>query len=327
MPNILFVSNNQAHFPLSTVSTTAGKFDSSRVPYAIILEYLEVITSSTFTPTSGDISWVHFRLFIESSETTENPNLCQGFDVNNNLLFSIDKEDNSPAANCVITLYKNTGTVVVTATIPFNKLSKMNACDIRYEATGALTNLKLYVNGGLAAEANAAETVAFGQVAYFSVSNAFSTQVDPTGNMWLSEFIVADGDTRNARLDLLRPVASGGETDWVGDVTDLGDDDPTTGMTSIAANQRQTMSLSAYTGAANISAVVIITQSVAGANGPQNLRHTVRMSTVNYDGPADFPIGDTLQFNVTDFQINPATSLPWTSGDLAALEMGFVSKV
>ena len=113
----------------------------------------------------------------------------------------------------------------------------------------------------------------------------------------------------------------------MGIATDLADNDPTSGMTSIAANERQTLDLSAYTGAGNISALVVATVALAGANAPQNMRHTVRMSTVNYDGPSDIALGETLKYALTDFQINPGTSVPWISTDLTNLEMGFVSKV
>lgn len=324
MPNIVFASNNKAHWPLSNTSSANGTFDSTRVPYAIELAYNEVITSPIFTPVSGNITWIHHRLYMNSFTSADEFQLIRAFDVDGNLLFSIDKKDNDAGFLSILTLYRDAGSVTMETTFPFNR-NKVNTLDVKYENTGAVVTAKMYINGGLAATASWTGSLGWGQPAYFSVGAAWRDI--SSGTNALSEFIVADGDTRNARLNLLRPVASGGETDWVGQAAQLADDDPTSGMTSIAAEERQTLTLSAYTGAANISAVVLATQGLAGANGPQNMRHTIRLSTVNYDSPDDLPLGEVLQYALTDYQVNPASSLPWVGADLSGMEMGFISKL
>lgn len=324
MPNILFVSNNKSHFPLSNSVTTAGRFDANRVPYGISLAHGETISSPEFAPAAGNVTWLHHRLYFDTFETADTLHLIRGFDTNGNLLFSIDHKFNTSDLVCLLTLYRSGGTVVQEQTFPFNRYL-VNSVDVRYENNQTnFVSCKLYLNGGLAANVEHTSVPSFGNPAHFSCSTAFRSV--SAGSNILSEFIVADGDTRNARLDLIRPTAVGGETDWVGLSTALADDDPSSGMTSIAAEERQTLLMSAYGGALNISAIVVATQSVAGANGPQNMKHTVRMSTVNYDGTPTFAMGDTLQYNITDFKINPATSLPWVGGDLTGLEMGFISK-
>lgn len=324
MPNILFASNNKAHWPLSASSTTNGEADYTRVPYALQLAHGETIVSPQWIPTSGDVTWLHHRMYMNSYTTTDTPILIRIFDTNGNVLASVDKKYNIASFITILTLYRDGGTVTIEQTFPFNRY-QVNSVDLRYENNGTnLVSCGLYVNGGLAALATHASPPSFGQPAYMSVGACFRDS--GSGSNALSEFIVADGDTRNARLDLIRPVASGGETDWVGLAAELADDDPTSGMTSITAEERQTLTLETYNGANNISAIVIATQSVAGANGPQNLRHTVRMSAVNYDSPSDLPMGAVLEYQLTDFLINPATSLPWVGSDLASMEMGFISK-
>lgn len=323
MTNILFASNNKAHWPLSETSSVAGTFDSTRVPYAVELEYNQVITSPLFIPAAGNISWVHHRMYMNSYTFSDALLLVKGYDVNGNELFSINKKTLNNDFISTITVLRDGGSVTVTATVPFNRY-QVNSVDVKYENTGSAVSAVLYINGGLAGTASWTGSVSWGQVAYFSLGAAWRDS--GSGSNPVSEMIVADGDTRNARLNLLRPVAEGAETDWVGEAAQLADDDPSSGMTSIAAEERQTLTLTAYTGASNISALILATQGLAGDNGPQNLRHTVRMGGMNYDGPDDLPLGDSLQYSITDFKINPATSLPWVSGDLSSMQMGFISK-
>lgn len=325
MPNIVFASNNIAHWPLSVSSAQAGTFDSNRVPYSLKLLAGGSITSPKFDPVSGEVSWVHHRVWASGTNGLSTDSLVRGFDMAGNLLFDVQKTFNTEDLLCKVTIYDGTTSASDEAAFPLNK-SAINTVDIRYQATAGLINLQLYFNGGLTAEANlGANPSGFAQVSYITAGAAWSDS-SPVHNVYFSEFIIADGDTRNARMDLLRPVVVGGESDWVGPVVNLADDDPTTGVTSIAAEERQTLVMSAYTGAVNVSSVVIATQSLAGANGPQNIRHTVRMGAVNYDGPSDHELGEDLRFNLTNFPINPATSVPWVGTDLATMEMGFVSK-
>lgn len=328
MANILFVSNNVSHFINGNTNSDSTRFDANRVPYAISLFFAAAMSTPQFTPTSGEVSWCHFRFFFTGMENQDLYHLIKGYDVNGNTLFDVTKYFNSFAYDCNLTLIKASGSSVVKQSFPFNR-AEINNVDIRYETTGSMVKVQMYVNGGLAAELEDANPVSTGQVAQISLGATFCRNDGAPSSSYtvdFSEIIVADGDTRNARLDLLRPTATGAESDWVGAAAALADDDPSTGITSIAAEERQTLLLSAYGGAQNVSAVVVATQSMSGANGPQNLKHTVRMGGVNYDGTPTFPMGDTLEFNVTDFKINPGTSLPWTSADLASLEMGFISK-
>lgn len=74
--------------------------------------------------------------------------------------------------------------------------------------------------------------------------------------LYFSEVIISDSDTRNARLDLLRPVSAGAYENFDGPLSSLADDDPTTGMTTTLPDQSQSTILSDYAGANNISNVV-----------------------------------------------------------------------
>lgn len=324
MPNILFASNNLAHWPNSVSSSNSATYDDTRVPYSIVLSFEELMTSPVFVPAAGDVTWLHCRTYMSAAYISGSALMFKAYDVNGNALFSIYKVYNQTKLLCQLAVYNGSGDVTNNQTFVFNK-NRINNLDFRYEATATLLKVEMFINGGLAAVSEQASNPSgFDNPAYFTVGAALTSS--PSGLQMYSEFIVADGDTRNARMNLLRPVAEGGETDWVGPASNLADDDPTTGITTILANQRHSLTLEAYTGASNVSAVVIATQSLAGAGAPQNLRHSVRMSTVNYDGPTDLLLDDVLKYHLTDFKINPGTSVPWVGSDLSSMEMGFVSK-
>lgn len=325
MANIVFASNNISHWPLSESSSQAGTFDATRVPYSIRLIRHQYMYSPIFAPVPGDTSWVHFRLWFDAVGFNDEPTMISAFDTNGNLLFDFIKPVNSSLTGGNLRMQTDAGSTTVASNLIFN-IGLMNQVDFEYTAAVGSLELKMYINGALSATINhGTNGGALGSVAYF-VLGAMYTEQAAQGDMFYSEILVTDVDTRNARINLLRATSSGGETDWIGNAVNLGDDDPTSGMTTTLINQRQTVNLSAYSGAQNISAVVVASQSYAGLNGPQNIRHTVRLSTVNYDSPADIPIADVLQYELTDFQINPATSLPWVGTDLATMEIGIISK-
>jgi len=325
MPNILFASNNISHWPMSVSSTLAGTFDPTRVPYSLKVGWLENFATPDFPESASTVTWIHFRNWFNSFEENEVPDLLRIFDASNNLLVRLFKYEVYGEFDLGLMLYNDGTGSGVKAGFALNKAT-MNSIDVKITITAGTLDADLYINGGLAGTKSfAANDGNYTNPTHFAIGSAFCND-SGSDFTYFSEFIVADGDTRNARMSLLRPTASGGETDWVGVATELADNDPTSGMTSIAANERETLDFTAYTGASNISSVVIATQSVAGVNAPQNIRHTVRLSTVNYDSAADIPVGITLQYDQTDFQLNPATSLPWVAGDLTGMEFGFISK-
>lgn len=324
MTNILLVSNNISHWPGSVSSTLAGTYDSDRVPYSIKLQYEETIASPTFPESITDVTWIHFRTWTDGADYNDQFSMLRVFDDDQNVLMDLYKYNTSSLVkNVGMRAYNGASTITTVGAFPLNN-AKMNTIDVRIEVTGSIIEVSLYINGGLAAVANhVTNPNSYGKPTHLSLSNAYSTNVKW---QYFSEILVSDTDTRNARMSLLRPTAEGGETDWVGVAAELADDDPTSGMTTTSANQRQTLQLSDYTGPSNISSVVVATQTMAGAGGPQNLRHTVRMGAANYDGPDDIPLSEVLQYDITDFQINPGTSLPWVAGDITDLEVGFISK-
>lgn len=326
MPKILFASNNISHFPGTVPGAVSGTFESSRVPYAIAMSNYQLISAPDFIASTLTTTWFHFRSHSDgvgfSLPSGASGTLFQCFDSLNRQILRVFKTNANATQSLTMTLNNGSTTLNVVGTIPLT-LSKVNSVDICITITGVLIQADLYVNGSLSA------TVNFGSNPN-TITNPirFSLGCCHTENIAMvqsfSEIIVSEGDTRNGRLNLLRPVATGALSDWDGTVGALGDDDPTTGIYTKVAAERHTMTLSAYTGAQNISNLVSVSQTTRGLNSPTKLRHTVRLSAVNYDS-ADIAIANGLQYNIVDLQLNPATGLPWTSSDVSVLETGFLS--
>lgn len=322
MPKILFASNNIAHWPTAVAGSVPGTYDSDRVPYSIAMSNYETLNSPVFAPTTGDETWFHFRLYSGAPDYNRSDSLLKAYDDLGNISFDIRKRSASYDLAFTAFLYDGSTTLSEHGSINFTRL-KLGFIDVSYKTTGLLIELKVFVNGTLASTLtfNANPNNKTGPVS-FSLGSGFTDNLTDIQNV--SEIIVADGDTRNARLNLLRPLAAGAYEQWNGDLTALADDDPTTGMTTIAPAQRQTVTLSPYSGAQNISNFVIVSQTTRGQNSPTGMRHTIRLSGVDYDSDL-IPVGFPLQYNITDFEVNPATSLPWQGSDLSLIETGFLS--
>jgi hypothetical protein len=283
----------------------------------------ETLNSPEFAPSQGEETWFHFRIYSSGdADYSEVPTLFRCYDSNGNTLVLLRKQTNTRSYGITGFVYDGNTSQTDTSSIQLTN-GKIGFLDIKYTVSPLKIELKVYVNGtlGLTVLLNANPNNFVAPVT-FSLGCAFTSSLSDVQH--ISEIIVADGDTRNARLDLLRPISSGAYEQWSGTLSSLADDDPTTGMTTIAPAQRQTVQLSAYTGATNISNFVIVSQTTRGQNSPTGLRHMIRLSGVDYDSaliPVDFP----LQYNITDFELNPATSLPWQGSDLSLIETGFLS--
>ena len=326
MPQILFASNNVSHFPGSIPGSAAGTFDPLRVPYAVMLTNYQLLTGPQFAPSSGDTTWFHFRSHADgngySTPTGATGTLFQCQDILNRQLIRLSRKNSVHTQQLVLTLFNGTTTIAADTNIPMTQ-SKMNFIDISLRITSVLIRAEVYINGALAAFAQ------FGSNPN-SLTNPvrFSLGCSHTESLVLgqsfSEIIVADGDTRNARLNFLRPVTGGAFSQWDGELVSLGDDDTTSGLYTKVPNERHTAGLSTYTGAQNLSNLVSVSMTTRGINSPSRIRHTIRQGGVNYDSP-NINLPHALQYNLYDLRLNPATGLPWTSEDLSTLEVGIMS--
>ena len=311
MTNILFASNSISHFPGSEPKSEVWAFDANRVPYAIGAPALTMVSSPKFKASESNETWFHFRFGQDRGYYDDGP------------IFTV--KDASGAVLLVLNIYNgdtvktvfNAGgqTATKTLMVPFAN-QQMRTYDIKFGCTDLVADIAVYVN----------------EMLLYTHSLSVTSKIIPRflvlggsdGSTRFSEIIVADGDTRNARLDLLRPVSAGAYGNWNGYLSALSDDDPTTGMVTTLPDQAESTILSPYKGAYNISNVVQVTTSVRGLNSPTKLKHFLRSSGVDYYSPV-FTVPFSKDYQVTDWTVNPASSEPWNAEDVATMEFGFKS--
>lgn len=315
MPKILFASNSISHFPGSFISGNTWAFDGARVPYAIGAPPLTNIGYSQFEESTTDSYWFHFKHGVDFFDINDLHPIIEVQDENGNRIFFLNYEERGGDGYRLYTVIDGQS-YIDQRWLPARE-DAMRTFDIEYSWDALNIYNRVYINEVLIVQHSRVRTNVLHPKAVLFAGTPF-------GNTYYSEIIIADGDTRNARLDLIRPVAVGAYDNWNGAVSTLSDDDPTTGMTTTLAEQSQSTILTPYGGADNISNIVQVTTSVRGINSPENLQHLIRMSGVDYLTPS-FAVPFTKTYQITDWAINPATSLPWTAADLATAEFGFKS--
>ena len=152
-----------------------------------------------------------------------------------------------------------------------------------------------------------------------------------TNARFVSECIIADGDTRGMRLATLVPNGAGATTDFTGTFADV--DEVTINdadfLSSATANQVETMTLtnlSAVAGALTPVAVVATARARNAATGPQNLQLAVRTNSLDFFSSSLPSLGTSFldgYFNV--WNTNPDTTTAWTVSEINALEAGVKS--
>lgn len=323
MPNILFASNSVSHFPGSKIGAPLWSYDPDRVPYSIQVDPQMPVGSPNIAQSGTNEYWFHFR---NGSDLWYSNNNNPIIEINNALgerIFLLSFHDQTTEGYHAYLTVDDTEYTSVRY-IPKAE-DALRTYDIQLKFNGLQVEARVYVDEILlitqsysAASWKHPQNFILG--ASYSINNALTEEYQ-----YFSEIIVADADTRNARLDLLRPVSVGAYNNWDGPVLSLSDDDPTTGMTTVSPEQNQSTILTPYTGANNISNIVQVTTSVRGINSPSGLQHLVRMSGVDYL-TSTFAVPFNKEYQITDWVENPATSLPWDVTDLVNVEWGFKSK-
>ena len=322
MPNFLFASNNLSQFPGATINTNEGNFDVNRVPYGLSFANSSVEASCLPYPrTETNETWIHFQYSVDTTYSNINGNILFMRDSSTQIdVLNLVKTTNvAPFATLSITDGVSTQTEPVNAPLPSNSDLSI---DIKFEIL--LTEMKatMWIDGTQVCVVSL--QVNQGNVLHPDIMRICGAGLYQGNLPTFSEIIIADGDTRNMRLNMLRPILPGAYSDWEGSILNLADDDNTSGMLSTTAGDKVSYELSAYTGSNVISGVISVTTGSHGLNSPENLKHFLRKSAVDYVS-ADLPVANTLSTQVVNWIINPATSLPWTQSDLIDIEFGLES--
>jgi len=326
MPNILFASNSVSHFPGSVIGAPGWSFDSNRVPYSLEVVPAMKVSSPVITdPGAVNEWWFHFRAGAEDFYINNNEQFLELTTDDGISIYRISFYNRITSGEGFHFYLTADGSnyAEVRGFIPWGN-NQLRTFDVQYKFTGVNLQVRCYCNE-LLLHTYDIPVASYFRPARMLLGGFIGTVNETVGRSYYSEIIVADADTRNARMDLLRPTAVGAYGNWQGPVVSLADDDPTTGMTTTLPNQNQSTILTPYTGANNISNIVQVTTTVRGINAPENLRHLIRMSGVDYLSADTYAIPFEKAYQVTDWAQNPATSLPWTATDLVNVEFGFRS--
>lgn len=322
MPNILFASNSISHFPGSVIGSPEWAYDPRRVPYSIEVPISTVAASPMIKASTTDETWFHFKVGNRIWWVNSDEPLCELVDINGDRILQLSFRNRVENGWTMRTVMDG-NTFNDVRYIPFLNAS-VRTIDVQVKLGTLQAEFRVYVNELLLLERSYAYNQLNARKPRFMWIGGGNGDNNILNATHYSEIIVADGDTRNARLDLLRPVSAGVYGNWNGPLVSLSDDDPTTGMTTVSPNQTQSTILTPYTGANNISNIVQVTTTVRGLNSPTKLRHLIRMSGVDYLTP-DFNVPFSKEYQVTDWTQNPATSAPWAATDLVNVEFGFRS--
>ena len=331
MTNIVFASNSISHFPNAISGTDTDRYDSGRVRYSIDIEKNEVLNSPVFNSVSGEDTWFHFNLYFTESTENEERLLIKAFDENNKELFSVVKTL-ATLTNLKARLNRANGGTSANSTVDVVR-NKMNTIDIHLKQNVSEHELKLYVNRFLSLTLTISSPDATrGKPVKFQLGHAFGKvvfdgeEIITNSKQSVSEIIIADEDTRNARLNILLPIGAGTDTSWEGDADNISDDDTTTGIFAIQGNLRQSFYTSNYTitPSHSISNISIVTTTTRGPNSPTKLKHFLKIGGVNYDSD-EIELGFPLQYNLTDWNEHPGNSRGWLSTDLNNIQTGILS--
>ncbi|NGQ93399.1 FscB [Rhodobacter sp. HX-7-19] len=199
--------------------------------------------------------------------------------------------------------------------------------DVRVAVAASIT-IDFYVDGVLHSSATAANTQGKGKPVQIVFPNVGLHGTSVTRTWYYAHFAVLDGVSTIGRRFVRRtPNAIATFSQMAGSIDALKDEDVGTRLSSNAAGQRLSFSLTGPTGPAAVAAIagVHVKQvAQAGTVGPQAAAGFLRMGGVNHDAaPVTVPSLAPRSVYST-WALNPADSSAWTSVTLPA-EVGILS--
>jgi len=197
--------------------------------------------------------------------------------------------------------------------------------DIKVVCDGVNVLVELYQNGVLQIYITYASSIGTpDRLAFEHYDMVWNTGAK---SYYYSEVIVTDNEpTIGWRLATLDPAADGANTAWVGDYTDIQDLQDGLSISSGVAGEKESWTLSAYSGPATTSGVRAVVNKFlgsTGATGPSQITPFIRHAATDVDGATYPMVGGEPILEVLD--INPQTTLGWDTADFATLEVGVKS--
>lgn len=313
---ILAASNDVTDWSGHSGVDASGTFHAAtRVPYAIkfVRSATCVFRGPHAAPASTTV-WYHFNLRpIFSYGNAEDGLLVSMYDVNGKLVASVRAADGRPAARA------NGDTMVEGAPAASVISAALISYDLKVEVTPSTITTEVYIAGTLASTASAANTSGGKGVPRF-----FTFDGDDGMDMYFSEWIAADTDTRGMMLHRIKPNGVGNYSAWTGGHTLLSDEDIGTAATSDTAAQRVSSTIAAYAGGDAVAAVVATIRASIGGSGPTGIKQFLRIGAADYDGGLHSPDQPPDQF-IQQWDVDPSDSEAWTQAKVNACQLGLLS--
>jgi hypothetical protein len=336
-PNILFAGTEDFDFTCTgSCSNSAGSAINSnfvRTGFGAIGQNPVTDPPTNYEQsaafTAGSTLWIHANFYQNSSEVSNGQVLR---------VLSPDGVARIIVRNSAATagLYKlSTRNAAGTIT---DKVTASSACFngstpktfdlyINYAVSGEVT---LYCNGASIADFTGDVTTdSATQLNQIQLADAY---IGGAVQLVWSEVIVADGNTRNMRLMLLKPAANGNAVTWdTGGVSNINEstlDDSTLNASGTAA-QIQEYTVTAQSATPNLAVLDLWVNARAEVDttGPQHVQGMVRTGSTDYTSSNLSPPQGTWGWISTHWTTNPNTSAAWTTGTLngAGFNIGFKS--
>lgn len=275
-------------------------------------------------PPSPDM-WAHYRTryAVDIFGQFASGYFLQVFNAAGQLLARLQKVGTNSSAPVFCTVYgdttENAANSILTGNLAFFTE------DVRVRVTATSITMDYYRDGSLVNTATAANTTGSkGPATRFEWSS--NDVVDGTsGFQYFSEIIITDGEsTLGWRLGTLTPDGVGFHADFDGNWEELSDLNFTTAAATDTDGDRVSSTLSAYGGTAtttNVRGVFGKAIASRGDTGPANAVQFIRIGSTDYDGATQALAVDNTSL-LQEWSVNPATSSPWDTAALAALELG-----
>lgn len=209
--------------------------------------------------------------------------------------------------------------------------SGLNQVDVHVKIADSGGMFELYYNGILAASYTGDTNLFSGaNCADFWMGSTWNNSSFPT--RWSQVILTDTTDTRAMKLATIRPNGAGTTDQWTGsytDVDEVGIFNDSDYISSGTPNQVELFTMTDLSPTAqtlDVLAFVMTGRARRGAAGPQNLQAAVRTSGTDYFSgnlPALSPAFNSL--TPTIWELNPATSAPWSISDIQGIEAGFKS--
>lgn len=312
----IFMSLSDA--PGAIISTDTAKFDTEVCDFAWHLpNTTSVGRFYTFSheEAAGNVTWHHFAQISNAQLAADDGALHKILDAGGNTIFIIDLVDGNMRLQVIgsTTEYSETAPVPVTLT----------RFDIKIDFTTGIT-VDLHLDG------SPLPTLSVNTAGAGTRTKPVSTilQTVDADNVYVSEFYVADFDTRNTRPVKQMPNAVGNYSAWNGGYAEMGDEDEMTAADGVTAGDKVSVNLETYPGPGSVGGIKMVVMKIVGskgATGPQDIDPFVRIAGTDYSA-GNIGVTETPLSYYAEFANNPNTSVPWTTGDLDTTELGLEAK-